>query len=315
MVGSVERAILFSLPSTYIVDHMACVITTTGHLHTVSESSSSGTRSGKCNGSDNSDDDKIMLSADRLQFTVDVDNCPKLHSTAEDVPSSLEQRLRICFAVVTGWMRLLTLDVMSWTRQSFEDGDGDVLDVVELAAHLSSVGYIARVCHTSASETNKYLYSSVNHTFITVKNAYESDAEAVVDPHFREQFFIPRPTDRYTKILRIVPEVFVGKFASMVCGARYVCKELERSFAANGMSLPPWRNADSILARWITAAKNDEYNRKKYSSEQPYLFDGSRIRELDIQNQLGRMVETSQSRLASPPRSRCNSGSERERRE
>lgn len=167
----------------------------------------------------------------------------------EELPDAVRTYFRYCFAVPGGSARLLYLDTLRFLRAAEVSQDADV---VELAAHLSALGYEARVEHTDDRETKKFLASAVKHTFIVV--TFASGEEYAVDIAFREQFSIPRMTRRYATAYAAVPEVFVGTRPHLLCAARAMWREMELSFTRHGMTpLPPWRKETSFLARWKLA--------------------------------------------------------------
>jgi len=88
------------------------------------------------------------------------------------------------------------------------------------------------------------------HQCLLVLPAGHPDTELVVDVRFREQFAVPFPSAAYAKLLRSVPETFVGTRETLRAVLNLLCRELERTFESHGASLPPWRRKESVLGRW-----------------------------------------------------------------
>ena len=75
----------------------------------------------------------------------------------------------------------------------------------------------------------------------------------VVDPVFREQFVIAKPTPRYASLLSSLPDVFIGPFENLTPLVLFLCAEMAASFKETGGScLPPWRCTTSMLSKWRT---------------------------------------------------------------
>jgi len=79
----------------------------------------------------------------------------------------------------------------------------------------------------------------------------------LVDPSFRAQFLIGRPTPTYEAVLAEVPEAFVGRFTRLERLVNVLCEHMSASFQDAGLSLPPWRNVRSLLSKWDLEAVGD----------------------------------------------------------
>lgn len=196
------------------------------------------------------------------------------------LPAATRLHLEHCFAIGCGPVRLLTLDVLDFCRR-----EGGEPSVVDTAAHLAQLGYSDVRLRRNGGRTAEVGGSVAKHAFVTLRlparmcAENENDLagraipdpgiEVVVDTRFREQFCIPRATPRYAQALSLTPEVYVGSRAQMLCGARVLCTEMAHSFAAFGMTSPPWRRFPWVLARWHVfdedggtpyATKNGKWN-------------------------------------------------------
>jgi len=69
----------------------------------------------------------------------------------------------------------------------------------------------------------------------------------------REQFTIPQATEQYLELIKLLPTEFVGSPARLVPLAQLLCSEMGASFAARGLACPPWRQAKSLLSKWLPA--------------------------------------------------------------
>ena len=69
----------------------------------------------------------------------------------------------------------------------------------------------------------------------------------------REQFVIPQATEQYQELIKLLPAEFVGSPARLVPLAQLLCAEMGAAFAARALTCPPWRQAKSLLSKWLPA--------------------------------------------------------------
>ena len=72
----------------------------------------------------------------------------------------------------------------------------------------------------------------------------------VVDPDFRGQFEMAKPTRGYEAVMAAVPRAFVGTEARLQQLVKLICREMHRTFLEQGASIPPWRSKESLLSKW-----------------------------------------------------------------
>lgn len=65
-----------------------------------------------------------------------------------------------------------------------------------LAGHLTSLGYIVRLRKTVGGGEGSNCLHNLRHEFLSIIVPGESST-FIVDPHFKDQFEIAKPTDRY----------------------------------------------------------------------------------------------------------------------
>ena len=80
----------------------------------------------------------------------------------------------------------------------------------------------------------------------------------MVDPIFKEQFEIAKPTARYAALLASLPDVFVGPLEHVIPLVSFLCSEIAAAFREEGALLPPWRQASSMLSKWRPRSSLEE---------------------------------------------------------
>jgi hypothetical protein len=61
----------------------------------------------------------------------------------------------------------------------------------------------------------------------------------VIDPAFRDQFEMAKPTQRYSEIMQSLPQLFVGPLADLHQLVKLLCVEMHQAFSDSGVSIPP----------------------------------------------------------------------------
>ena len=79
----------------------------------------------------------------------------------------------------------------------------------------------------------------------------------IVDPCFKEQFEIPHVNARYARILEDVPVSFIGTEEQVIAVVEIMSKEISRAFQQANATLPPWRQAASMLSKWQPRKSED----------------------------------------------------------
>jgi uncharacterized protein (TIGR01615 family) len=72
-------------------------------------------------------------------------------------------------------------------------------------------------------------------------------------------FAIARPCAGYAHVLDAMPDVFVGSQGDLERLVQFMCGEAVRSFEAQCMAVPPWREAENVLKNyeWVASEKDE----------------------------------------------------------
>lgn len=153
-------------------------------------------------------------------------------------------------------------------------GESDTAEEEGLAKSLASMGYLVDVMAPPASSCSKALnqnrgrlsashVSFANNNFLAVKpTTHDGQTEYLVEPHFRDQFVIQSPTERYSEVLHMLPEEYVGPVDRLMDLIAIVCKEMADAFATTGRLLPPWRSCERVQSKWKEASADGQFYSK-----------------------------------------------------
>jgi uncharacterized protein (TIGR01615 family) len=77
-----------------------------------------------------------------------------------------------------------------------------------------------------------------------------SQTPVIVEAQFREHFAIAHPTPAYAVLLAAAPAEFVGSSERLAALAELLSAGVAVAFREQGLPLPPWRRAKSLLSKW-----------------------------------------------------------------
>ena len=72
----------------------------------------------------------------------------------------------------------------------------------------------------------------------------------VVEQNFRENFSIASATPAYERLLAAAPGEFAGSVSRLAAIVELLSEGVKRAFAEQGLPLPPWRRAKSVMSKW-----------------------------------------------------------------
>lgn len=117
---------------------------------------------------------------------------------------------------------------------------------------LREIGHNAAICKTKWSSTGGL--TAGNYEFIDVLLASSSGGHQiryVIDLDFAGEFEVARPTDQYSRLLTLLPKVFVGKTDNLKKILRAMSDAARRTLKSKGLSLPPWRKNRYMQNKWL----------------------------------------------------------------
>ena len=96
---------------------------------------------------------------------------------------------------------------------------------------------------------------NLRHTCLYAPRSHAEGGRVVLEPNFRAQFAIGRPTPAYEAVLGTVPEAFVGTLPRLTALVEAMCEQMAVAFGDTGMSVPPWRQVRSLMSKWQLPAE------------------------------------------------------------
>ncbi|KAE9593010.1 hypothetical protein Lal_00029103 [Lupinus albus] len=122
----------------------------------------------------------------------------------------------------------------------------------ELRDRLLKLGYNCFICKS------KWISSpgipSGEHTYLEVidkSNSKRGEVKVVIELSFRGEFEMARANEEYNKLLRKLPQVFVGKSERLKVLVKIICSAAKKCMKDKKMHLAPWRKQKYMLAKWL----------------------------------------------------------------
>ncbi|KFM26639.1 hypothetical protein F751_2226 [Auxenochlorella protothecoides] len=119
-----------------------------------------------------------------------------------------------------------------------------------LANELAMEGYTVSLQRGEGGGPGTQCFKNLRHTFLTVQDPDSQDS-FIVELSFRDHFAIPLQSLRYQSLLDLLPDALVALPSDLSPLVDIVSRELTRAFAAAGLDIPPWRQAKSMLSKWL----------------------------------------------------------------
>ncbi|EOA32210.1 hypothetical protein CARUB_v10015467mg [Capsella rubella] len=123
----------------------------------------------------------------------------------------------------------------------------------KVVSFLRELGHDAAVCVSKWNSSAKLIAGSYDYIDVVYKPTSDQTIPVryFVDLDFASEFEIARPTQEYTRVLHLLPNVFVGKEESLKTIVRESCDAAKRSMKSRGLSLPPWRRSSYLQHKWF----------------------------------------------------------------
>lgn len=121
----------------------------------------------------------------------------------------------------------------------------------KVMAYLRELGHNAAICKTKWSSSGSL--AAGNYEFIDVVQSVSSDCQNryFIDLDFASEYEIARPTAEYTKLLQILPKIFVGKSEKLKKIVKVMSDSAKNSLKSRDLSLPPWRKNRYMQTKWF----------------------------------------------------------------
>lgn len=87
----------------------------------------------------------------------------------------------------------------------------------------------------------------------------------IIELNFRAEFEMARASEEYNKLMKRLPEIFVGKIERLLALIKILCAAAKKCMKEKKMHLGPWRKHRYMQAKWLRTCQ-----RLAISSSKPF---------------------------------------------
>ncbi|THG01182.1 uncharacterized protein LOC114295655 [Camellia sinensis] len=124
--------------------------------------------------------------------------------------------------------------------------------VREICGRLQKASFNSAICKSKWKSSPDI--PSGEHTFLDVvdnSNSKNQEIRVIIELNFRAEFEVARASEEYNKLIRKLPEVFVGKVERLHNLIKVLCCAAKKCMKENKMHMGPWRKYRYMQAKWL----------------------------------------------------------------
>ncbi|KAE9607210.1 hypothetical protein Lal_00025989 [Lupinus albus] len=125
--------------------------------------------------------------------------------------------------------------------------------MTEVCRRLQNAGFDCAICKTKWRTSLNI--PSGEHTFLDIIDTTSSKKgnviRVIIELNFRAEFEMAKASEDYNRLVRRLPEVFVGKVEILSNLIKILCMAAKRCMKENKMHMGPWRKYRYMQAKWL----------------------------------------------------------------
>ncbi|XP_057764489.1 uncharacterized protein LOC130985507 [Salvia miltiorrhiza] len=123
--------------------------------------------------------------------------------------------------------------------------------MAEMCRRLQNAGFNSAICKSKWKSSPDI--PSGEHTFLDVIEGSnpKKEVRVIIELNFRGQFEMARANEEYNKLVKKLPEIFVGKMERLLAVLKIVCGAAKRCMKEKKMHMAPWRKHRYMQAKWL----------------------------------------------------------------
>ncbi|KAL0398585.1 UNVERIFIED_CONTAM: hypothetical protein Sradi_2201800 [Sesamum radiatum] len=135
----------------------------------------------------------------------------------------------------------------------FDDDNGCRKCLMQLVCRrLQNSGFNTAICKSKWRSSPDI--PSGEHTFLDVldnSNPKKGEVRIIIELNFRAEFEMARANEEYNKLVKRLPEIFVGKIERLLSLLKIVCAAAKKCMKEKKMHMGPWRKHRYMQAKWL----------------------------------------------------------------
>ncbi|XP_004234117.1 uncharacterized protein [Solanum lycopersicum] len=157
-------------------------------------------------------------------------------------------------------------EIICSCRRTLDDGCKTCL-MKEVCSRLQIAGFNSVICKSKWK--NSLDIPSGEHTFIDVidlSNPKKGEVRVIIELNFRAEFEMARGCEEYNRLVKNLPEVFIGKIERLLSLIKILCAAAKKCMKDKKMHIGPWRKQKYMQAKWLKTRERVEAAKLTYSS-------------------------------------------------
>ncbi|KAJ8545523.1 hypothetical protein K7X08_018106 [Anisodus acutangulus] len=169
-------------------------------------------------------------------------------------------------------------------RKMVNDGCRNCL-MKEMCSGLQNAGFNSAICKSKWRSSSDI--PSGEHTFIDVvdnSSLKKGEVRVIIELSFRAGFEMAKASEEYNRLVKCLPEVFVGKIERLLSLIKILCNAAKKCMKEKKIHIAPWRKQRYMQAKWLKTVERTVANNKppvsnaaEYTSPLPRRPRGSML--------------------------------------
>ncbi|KAK4361123.1 hypothetical protein RND71_020075 [Anisodus tanguticus] len=147
-------------------------------------------------------------------------------------------------------------------RKMINDGCRNCL-MKEVCSRLQNAGFNSAICKSKWRSSPDI--PSGEHTFIDVvdnSSLKKGEMRVIIELNFRGEFEIAKASEEYNRLVKCLPEVFVGKIERLLSLIKIMCNAAKKCMKEKKLHMAPWRKQRYMQAKWLKTVERTVANNK-----------------------------------------------------
>ncbi|KZV27664.1 hypothetical protein F511_42437 [Dorcoceras hygrometricum] len=121
----------------------------------------------------------------------------------------------------------------------------------EVRRRLQDAGFNCAICKSKWRSTSDL--PSGEHTFLDVVDTSnpKKEVRVIIELNFRAEFEMARASDEYNRLIKSLPEIYVGKIERLLGLLKILCAGAKKFMKERKIHLGPWRKHRYMQAKWL----------------------------------------------------------------
>ena len=113
------------------------------------------------------------------------------------------------------------------------------------------------------------------HTFIDVidnSSTMKGEVRIIIELNFRGEFELAKASEEYNRLVKCLPEVFVGKIERLLSVIKILCNGAKKCMKDKKMHIAPWRKQKYVQAKWLKTCERMSTTSKSPLSAEEHCY-------------------------------------------